>query len=368
MRTGLPEVVSILAKAREAKGRPGTRFKPGRTARQWRKVIDLTGRLIDLLDRLTVAVVGDVHGHLQLALCILAEWQETLGIQLAAVFLCGDVGTFTSESQLDNATRNHAKENPCELEFLHQWSADPPAPWLDGIFLAREEGGLGLCCPVVMVHGNHEGFAHLRSLVPATNPRQPVPLEDLPAVDPRGRLRLLPSGWLTHLPQGHTVAGIGGIEPGQRRAQYHPMAYIDEAAVNRLLRHHVTILLTHQGPSQFQGNDKGSPTLQKLLDAGKADAWFHGHSIENPEIQRAGPGNKCQVVPLNEIPFQVKGLLVGDPGEGGWALVTLGPVSIHIYKSDQPCLRSFRRKGWKPTRNGWLIAPPLQKRAWKCLI
>src|SRR3954451_4074893 len=107
-----------------------------------------------------VAVVGDVHGHLQLALCMLARWQAELNVRFEAVFLCGDVGTFTEETQLDSATRSHAKNNPCELEFLRQWATWPQAPWLEHIFLPEGEG-LGLCCPVVMVHGNHEGFAHL---------------------------------------------------------------------------------------------------------------------------------------------------------------------------------------------------------------
>ena len=43
----------------------------------------------------TIAVVGDVHGHLQLALCVLARWQHVLGAKFEAVLLCGDVGTFT---------------------------------------------------------------------------------------------------------------------------------------------------------------------------------------------------------------------------------------------------------------------------------
>jgi hypothetical protein len=106
-----------------------------------------------------LAFVGDCHGHLQLALCVLARWQRDLGVRFEAAILCGDVGTFSHGSQLDNATRRRGKANPCELEFLHQWSTDPPAPWLDAIVRAEAEGGLGPTCPVVMVHRNHEGFA-----------------------------------------------------------------------------------------------------------------------------------------------------------------------------------------------------------------
>ena len=68
-----------------------------------------------------VAVVGDVHGHLQLALCMAARWQRHLNLRFEAVLLAGDVGTFTDPAQLDGATLAHAKNNPCELEFLRQW-------------------------------------------------------------------------------------------------------------------------------------------------------------------------------------------------------------------------------------------------------
>jgi hypothetical protein len=49
---GLCEVVSLLGKARESRGRATSRYKPARTSRQLRKLTDLTGRLIELLDRL----------------------------------------------------------------------------------------------------------------------------------------------------------------------------------------------------------------------------------------------------------------------------------------------------------------------------
>lgn len=143
----------------------------------------------------SVCVIGDTHGHLQLALCVAARWQQELEVRFDAVFLCGDVGTFTDESQLDSTTRRHSKSNPCELEFLHQWSASPQLLWLSKIFDACVRGGLGLECPIIMVHRNHEGFAHLATLVPTDIPSHPVPVRDLPTVDSNGLIGYLPSGW-----------------------------------------------------------------------------------------------------------------------------------------------------------------------------
>ncbi len=301
-----------------------------------------------------LAVVGDCHGHLQLALCVLARWQQELGQAFEAVFLCGDVGTFTADEQLDSTTRRHGKTNPCELEFLTQWSAEPPAPWLSLIFAPENEGGLGLGCPVLMVTGNHEGFAYLQQLVPPGFPAAPVAPEQLPAVDRPGHVRLLPSGWKTVTGSGRVVAGVGGIERGQRRADYHPLAYVADDAVAHLLESGpINVLVTHQGPTEVQG-EHGSPTLQLLLDAGLARVWFHGHSTPQPEPALAGPNGSTLVVPLGDVAFPGRGPHADEPGEDGWAL-----LGASAEKVAPPFLREFRRNRWTRTPDGLLIAPPL---------
>lgn len=147
---------------------------------------------------------------------------------------------------MDSTTCRHGKSNPFELEFLQQWSVDPQSPWLAGIFPPASEGKFGLTCPVVMVHGNHEGFAHLEKLIPEGQPEMAVDISALPAIEAGGRIRLLPPGWKCMTASGLTVAGIGGIEQGQRCADYHPMAFIDDDAVIRLLESDpVDMLVTH---------------------------------------------------------------------------------------------------------------------------
>ena len=183
----------------------------------------------------SVCIIGDTHGHLQLALCIAARWQEILRVRFDAVLLCGDVGTFTQESQLDSTTRRHAKSNPCELEFLHQWAITPQPRWLAKIFAPLADNGLGLECPVVMVHGNHEGFAHLVELLTDDLPTNPVAISELPRVDSAGFIHYLPSGWKCVTRSGIVIGGIGGIERGQRQARYHDLAYLDELAILNLL-------------------------------------------------------------------------------------------------------------------------------------
>lgn len=250
-----------------------------------------------------ICVIGDTHGHLQLALCMAACWQREQNTDFDAVFLCGDVGTFTSDEQLDDATRRHGRKNPCELEFLYQWSVDPFPPWLRKIFQSEDCDGLGLTCPVVMVHGNHEGFAHLQTLIPAVSMDEVVEVDALPIVDQGGFIRYLPSGYCCRTQSDIIIGGIGGIEFGQRRTEYHNLAYIDNTAISKFLElPPVDLLITHQGPSSIQGTG-GSDSLQKLLDAGKMRCWCHGHSIHHPEIIDAGANNRVPVVPLKDATF-----------------------------------------------------------------
>ncbi len=311
-----------------------------------------------------IAAVGDVHGHLQLALCILARWQRELGRPFDAVLLCGDVGTFTSEEQLDSATRRHARQNPCELEFMHHWAVAPQPPWIQAIFRSAEEDGLGLTCPVIMVHGNHEGFAHLERLVPATWPDNPVTHADLPAVDSGGHIRLLPSGWRVRLSAGLVVGGIGGMQPGQRSVAYHRMAYIDPEAVDRLLRSgEVDVLITHQGPAIVQG-EKGAALLDPLVERGVARVWFHGHAVQSPETTRCGPAGRTTVVPLHGIVFHAPGDGRGsraqpyDVGLDGWAFLTVTGDDVRVQKLAPPFHRDYSRYRWID-RNGLLVCPDL---------
>ena len=301
----------------------------------------------------SIAIVGDVHGHLQLALCTLARWQRERGRAFSAALLCGDVGTFTDDAQLDSATRKHARDNPCELEFLTQWSMVPQAPWLDAIF-RPEPDGLGLQCPVVMVHGNHEGFLHLTTLYPhRRRPAAPVAVETLPAVDTNGHILFLPPGWTTVTADGVTIAGVGGMEAGQRRARYHDMAYIEDDAVEQLMAGpDVDILLTHQGPAQIQGS-LGSPTLDLLLERKMARFWFHGHATPVPT---AATVNGTCIVPLGDLAFRD-----GLPGLAGWSILDWDGGEPVLHLDPPPFWREVRMHHWHRTPGGRLVHPDLAR-------
>jgi hypothetical protein len=143
-----------------------------------------------------------------------------------------------------------------------------------------------------MVHGNHEDFAHLAAIVPPRSPAGSIDVSELPAVDPGGHIRLLPSGWSTRLERAITVAAIGGIEEGQRRTTYHPMAYLDQNAIRSVAETGpFDILITHQGPALVQ-RDPGAKALDRLLRCGVAKMWCHGHSVgrDASDVVPAAPG------------------------------------------------------------------------------
>lgn len=135
------------------------------------------------------------------------------------------------------------------------------------------------------------------------------------------------------------------------------MAYIDQGAVIALLDQRLDLLITHQGPSGLQG-EKGSETLQFLLEAGVAWAWFHGHSIPNPEITRAGPDGRTLVVPLGDVAFPGEGPEAEDPGKDGWARIRLGQA-MEVQRERPVFWRDYRRRKWKELETGVLVAPDL---------
>lgn len=307
-----------------------------------------------------LCVTGDVHGHLQLALGVAARWQKELEADFEAVLICGDVGSFAKLEDLDKATRRHARDNPnsCDLEFPKQWMRPNRSPWLEGIWAPESRGGLGLDAPCIMTYGNHEGFDLIRKATPRRIREEPVGASELRAIDPGGRILLLPSGWRMKTASGKVIGSIGGIQPGQRhRAGYDELAYIQEEAVEAIVSGDpIDVLITHQGPRETQGFGRGSELLDRVLQSGKARTWFHGHSVGDPEIRKIGD---TTVVPMNGVPFRPAGPMAGQPNEDAWCSVGFESGRLVLDRRRPDCWWEFHLRNWIVRPDGSAVAPPL---------
>lgn len=305
-----------------------------------------------------ICVIGDVHGHLILALAMAARWQKELNLKYEAIFLCGDVGTFTKQSQLDSTTRRHAKTNPCELEFIYQWSQCPQPEWINKIFLPFEEGGLGILCPVIMIHGNHEGFEHLEKLRLDGFRLEPLSVDELPIVDSAGFIKYLPSGHVFRTVSGLLVGGIGGIQIGSRYAEYHNMAFIDEDAVENLLFFgRLDLLISHQGPAVVQG-EEGAAILDLLFHEKLAEVWCHAHSIPNPVIKSYDGNLNTLIVPLGDVAFTKTNGYLDSPGENAWSIIQFSE-GINVIRGKPDFWRDFRFKKWKLVNENMFVLSEL---------
>lgn len=311
-----------------------------------------------------ILACGDVHGHFLLALTVAAEWQKRGGFKWDAILLAGDLGLFFDENAIDKATRRMAESNPCELEFPRLWLREPTSRLIDEIFNAS---GLGLDCPIIGVHGNHEDFARLSQLVPENFNDAIVSPSDLPTVEPTKKIRLIPNGWIVRLQSGVTITGFGGIE-SRKKENAHPMTFIDEAAVEKFLESglRTNILLTHEGPSSAL-KEGGSQLVQKMAMERVDDFVIHGHHVEQSPFPIDPKTGKPLVIGLEGIAFHGKSTA---PGQGWARIVFDSERQTFSVKNSVPdfVTYEFSRGRWLMTEDGVLIPPPLQEAAWNAGI
>lgn len=312
----------------------------------------------------SVCVIGDLHGHLQLALGLAAVWHRS--VPFDAVFLCGDLGLFTQIDGLDEATRQRAEANPCELEYFTQWHRPAASPWLAAIFKPLEEGGLGLTCPVVAIHGDRDAFELIAPHADVPPPRGPVLVQDLPVLDPGGYLRYLPSGWRLRLASGPVVGALGGIERRKRHASraWHPQAFFDAERIRAFVEGGpVDLLLTHQGPAVHQGPQHGSALLDALAVEPLARVWCysHCHGLGNIRPDLGVSVKRDLPILIKQVlapGFSMKNNSRGQPGAEGWCLVHLGECPYAERRLPRGW-QEFQRKYWRVLPDGRLVAPPL---------
>jgi hypothetical protein len=217
----------------------------------------------------TIAVVGDVHGHLALMYTILARWQREHGRRVDVILQVGDLGVFVAGSTLDSATRKHAARDPEELGFAPFAGPSPPPTPLD----PRP--------PLVFIPGNHEDFDYLDRCEHEAGAQGA-----LCPISADRRILMLRSGHVAEQAAGTVsirVGGVSGASAASRKRHVHPRRYLNEDDVLALAsrgRAAVDILLTHEGPAGLaygMRHGEGSPLLRLLVEELQPRLAFFGH-------------------------------------------------------------------------------------------
>ena len=213
-----------------------------------------------------IAIFGDLHGNILLALQCCARWQQKTGQQLDLILQVGDLGVFPDRTRFDRATRRHSERNPAVFSFQDFFTAEHPK-----ITTVLEE----LSCPLLFVRGNHEDHAWL-------DIREHQFPDPCFPVDAYLRLWCLKTGVPYTFQRGEeaiSILGIGriGRPASSEKAKPHYIQPYERQRLEQLSDMPVDILLTHDAPRDRIYPGSGSLEIQQALWRHQPKYHFFGH-------------------------------------------------------------------------------------------
>lgn len=236
-------------------------------------------------DKITIAVLGDLHGHINLALSILKKWEIENKTNLDSILQVGDLGYFPDISKLDRATLKFAKEDPEELgfqDFLQETDASRRH------FYGEETK---LNSDLVFIAGNHDDQDKLRELESSAR-HFPVP------VDYYGKILYLPAGEIYEINKGKLKIKVSGLGRISGNSQNYNFTNADLRKVKSLSN--IDILLTHE-PQSGIFNERGSEEVREVLQSLNPDYHFCGHIHQGQELEQLG---KTKSYILDQVGFR----------------------------------------------------------------
>lgn len=227
-----------------------------------------------------IAVFGDLHGHILLALQCCARWQQETGQQLDLILQVGDLGVFPDRTQLDRATRRHSEHDPTVLGFL------------DGFTTPHSEVAAildKLRCNLLFVRGNHEDHVWLDT-------REQRAKGCCFPVDAYWRIWCLKTGVPYTFHQEDetiTILGIGriGRPASSKKAKLHYIQPDEQHRLEQLGDTPVDILLTHDAPGDRIYPGSGSLEIEQALLRHQPRYHFYGHYGGPARYSREANGN-----------------------------------------------------------------------------
>ncbi len=268
--------------------------------------------------KLQIAVLGDLHGHLGLALLLLEKWEKKTKNSLDLILQVGDFGIWPYPSiRLDNATKRFSKKDPEEISFEGFYNG---TSLLAKYFLEQRK----IEAPIICIRGNHEDFYFLNSFTRKRKELQPI--------DHYQRIFYLANGESYLFQSGdHSlkIAGLGGIDT------HHTEEGFNDKEINRLYgEREIDIFLTHQAPTNLP-NKRGSERIQSLIDFVEPRYHFCGH--HHIPGERIPQGNTKSYI-LNEVNFRTKSRLT----EGAIGILTWkSPKENDFSILDEDWIRSY---------------------------
>lgn len=276
-----------------------------------------------LEDQLTLAVLGDLHGHIGLALTILRKFERESQLKIDHILQVGDFGYFPEPFlRLDRATKKFADKDPEELGFSSK-------------FLDRTETSEKYFNPAnqedemartVFIAGNHEDTEAISTL-PKNSPYP---------VDHFRKFVFLPSGVVYEIQKGKLtikVAGLGGVskEHGFR------FSHADIRKVKSL--ENIDILLTHE-PQTGVSDSRGSEEVKEVLDSLQPSYHFCGHfHIDGQELPSV---RKTRSYILNEVNFRKRHAL----NKGCIGILKIKGTERSFEILDKPWLKQYTAENY----------------------
>lgn len=289
---------------------------------------------------ITIAVAGDVHGHLVLLYRLLRRWEREHQEQVDLVLQVGDMGAFPPPFRLDRATQNFAKKDPDELGFRAFYEGDPEA---DEIFGPDAPDERRIQAETWFIKGNHEDFVFLDEV--SSGATEPVP------VDAYGKISYLRSG-VTGVLEKHglrvRVGGLGGISRDRGPDHDQQTAHYTRNDLQKLRRQGaVDIFLSHEPPYGAASDlhprymSAGSQELRAHLDEHPPRFHFCGHYHEDG--QRLLSHHRTESYLLNAVNFwKPHQLNVGCLGILRW-----GEAGASFHILNEPWMREYTAQSYR---------------------
>ena len=185
-----------------------------------------------------IAIFGDLHGHIALAIELAQLWERTNDRKLHTIYQVGDFGVWPKRKEVDRATERIVKTSPERMIFnriINQKRRRSNLP--DNL------------AEIVFIHGNHDNITFLDGL---DRIKIPIP------IDTNGKLKYLPDCQVYN-----NSLRVGALSKRNKDA------------LKELRK--IDVLLTHIPPYGLAREKRGSKKTRKLIEEIQPIYTFCGH-------------------------------------------------------------------------------------------